>query len=91
MNRPTRKEFLALFVVCVIVKPIARYLVFLSSLFFFLKGFFSQLVATGELCHPSLRGSEGLLNDITTLLVSFGNKQQMKARRETCIQFWLFV
>lgn len=76
MNRPTRKTFLASFVVCVIVKPIARYLAFFKLFLGKKKKFFSQLVATGKLCHPSLRGSEGSLNDITTLLLSLGTSSR---------------
>lgn len=57
MNKATRKAFLVLFVVCVIVIAIAYYLAIKGlSLSLSFKTVSCQLLATGELCHPSLTG-----------------------------------
>lgn len=83
MNRAARKAFLALFVVCVFVKLIAQSLscfFFFEKLFYF--KFFSPLETTGELCHHSIRRSEGLVNDITTLLRSLGTGSRWKRERK---------
>lgn len=57
MNKATRKAFLVLFVVCVIVIAIAYYLAIKGpSLSPSFKKVSRQLLATGELCHLSLTG-----------------------------------